>query len=113
MDYYLVKIDNEFFIISINCLKTQKLNFFVNEVKDDLFYKFYGIEKSDTSELNEYFKYDKTYPPGNIHPMLQGGNKNILKKFPKIRDRIKKIQIYYTCKNIKEILKIDPSKLFF
>ena len=110
---YLFKIDEEISALPLELLCISRLRFVIKERREYNFYKFYGlnpnVEEQELEEnLLDYFSRDVTYPPRNIHPTLEDSNKTILRKYPILFERIKRIQVAYLEKSFDEIRKKDP-----
>ena len=114
---YLFKIDEEISALPLELLCISRLRFVIKERREYNFYKFYGlnpnVEEQELEEnLLDYFSRDVTYPPRNIHPTLEDSNKTILRKYPILFERIKRIQVAYLEKSFDEIRKKDPKDYF-
>jgi hypothetical protein len=96
------------FILSLKALPVCKMKFILEKSKESVFYYFYGLDyQNEEPELKEqileYFKADSNYPPLDIHPCLQGSNFDRIKKYPKLYNRIIKLDVKYDKRNFEDI----------
>jgi hypothetical protein len=113
---YIFKTDNDLtFYLPLNSLPVCRLRFIIKERKESVFYYFYGLdyEKEEPeleNQLLDYFKLDFNYDPLDVHPCLQGRNFDRIKRYPKLYNRIMKLDVKYDERDLDTIMK-EKSKM--
>lgn len=98
---YIFEVNKDLkFILPVKNLNISRISFIIKEKKESAFYYFYGLDYvNDEPELENqllsYFEKEINYPILDIHPCLQGKNYDIIKKYPKLFERINKLKVKY------------------